>query len=114
MPVWICKPSYNGIITMAINEKIIINSGDKDSVSKAFEVAGISKLSVFVFSKSGGHSNHRLGIEVSPDGEHWFDTFISITGNGLLPVDLPPALSARIKVFSVEKTESQVYVHVMS
>ena len=55
-----------------------------------------------------------VGPSVPTDGENWFDTFISITGTGLLPVDLPPALSARIKVFSVEKTESQVYVHVMS
>lgn len=72
-------------------------------------------ITLFVCPMSGGHNNHRVTIEVSPDGgTTWIETGDSVNGNAHWMTIEAVATNARAKVIEAEGVTSEVTIHLLA
>lgn len=78
-------------------------------------VLGTNRLiTLYVFSKTGASNNHRVGIEVSPDGgTSWILLSCSVLGEECETYIDIVATHVRAKVVEVEGGTSTVDVHIL-
>jgi len=69
---------------------------------------GATKATVYIKSMSGGSTNNRITLEVSPNGTDWFDTGVMVVGKGLSPIFEGVASEARLTVKAVEGSAATV------
>lgn len=98
---------------MSLNESFTLDSSVKGNVSAAFPLTTETKIGLYVFSKSGGSNNHRVGLLISPNGQNWIDHPASITGQGYILIDVV-AVQVKVKVFKEEGKASNINVHLLA
>jgi len=69
-------------------------------------------MTLYVFSKTGGHDNHRIGLEISPDGVNWIRLENSVLGQGCITVS-HVAGRARAVILEAEGASSTVDIHLI-
>ena len=98
---------------MSIHKKILLDASSRGSTSDAVVLSSETKIGLYVFSKSGESNNHRVGIEISPDGVNWMGHKSVITGQGYMFVDVVAA-QVKVKVFEKEGKSSNINVHLLA
>lgn len=84
------------------------------TITSAIEIGDTSMIGVYVQSASGTHGTHVLTIQLSPDGNNWFDSTHTITGLGNLHEITCVALNARCKITTVEGATSTIDVFLIT
>jgi len=82
------------------------------SETEALETKNAKHLGVFVKGISGNHNNHVVICQIY-DGEHWYDTDHSITGEGYFDHELCVCESIRTKIITVEDSASIIDITII-
>ncbi len=98
---------------MPISTSGLLDAAVKDGVSTALLLTTEKVVTLYVFSKTGKHTNRRVGLQVSPDGIAWANVSGSIKGEGCLSFT-GSAVSARAVVTEPEPGSSTVDVHLLA
>ena len=70
-------------------------------------------ITLYVFSKTGNHDKHEIGLEVSPDGISFIDLPQRLIGVGCMTIE-HNAEHVKAKVFKAEDRTSTVTVHIVA
>lgn len=98
---------------MSINVQGTLDTNVEGDSTAVLPLTGETKLAFYVFDKSGAHNNHRIGLEVSPNGTDWVELPRSMTGVGFMMSDIL-ATHIRAKVFESEGAPSEVDIHLLA
>ena len=91
-----------------------VNANSVGSVAGGAVILTTQTLfSLYVVAVSGAHNNHRIGLEISPDGTVWMELPQSILGSGYLTVQ-HTAANIRPKIIEAEGGTSVVDIHLLA
>lgn len=93
--------------------EIILDTNDDGTATSSVDVIGKTMVEVYIFHKTGTHNNHRVALQISPDGGVNWVTERSHLGVGRELYGMI-ATHVRVCVTEPEGETSTIGVHILA
>ena len=90
-----------------------LDTNNASAKSSALTLTNETLITLYVFDKTGSHANHRVGLEVSPDGTNWHLFPGTVKAGGVISHQIV-AQQVRACVSEAEGSESLSTIHLMA